>query len=300
MTDYSRQPDDIRLSELAPYGFSIMDDPDRRGLPCSDQIAQGLDTIVEGVSELFTETRLEDELAPILWQITNLFHRRIEKAERSLDTNEVEQKRMQLEQDGSEVKSVELEDKITQGQNLIEARNVFELLRDNLADRYFTETGSTWRPMAGRMVNHTTMTSAMLESRDFMQAREKTENSLNMPSGTYILFAGSKSFNEIERIETVLNSTLEKFPDMVLCHTNMKSGADKIAIAWAKHKNIPAVGFSPEFTKFKNAAPFKRNDAMLTVEPKGLIAIPDNGIVNNLVQKATAMGLKTKCLSSTE
>ena len=48
--------------------------------------------------------RLED----LLWSTTNLFHRTAERTGRDLDTNEQAQKRSQREQDGSEVRSVEL------------------------------------------------------------------------------------------------------------------------------------------------------------------------------------------------
>lgn len=34
------------------------------------------------------------------------------------------------------------------------------------ADLFETHTGSTWRPRSGSMVNHRTMTAAMIDSRD--------------------------------------------------------------------------------------------------------------------------------------
>ena len=64
---------------------------------------------------MLTGTRLEDDLADLLWSFVNLFHRKIDRIERELDTNEQAQRRGQAEQDGSEVKSVELERLIAQG-----------------------------------------------------------------------------------------------------------------------------------------------------------------------------------------
>ncbi|MET4606901.1 hypothetical protein ABIB90_006404 [Bradyrhizobium sp. JR4.1] len=52
---------------------------------------------------------------------------------RELDENEQAQKRSQREQDGSEMKSVELERPIAEAKTLIERRNAFELLRDQAA-----------------------------------------------------------------------------------------------------------------------------------------------------------------------
>ncbi|WP_438810610.1 hypothetical protein, partial [Proteus mirabilis] len=66
----------------------------------------------------------------LLWSTTNVFHRATDRIGRELDDNEQAQKRAQREQDGSEVKSVELERLITEGMTLIERQNAFELMRD--------------------------------------------------------------------------------------------------------------------------------------------------------------------------
>src|SRR6266849_1023057 len=66
-----------------------------------------------------------------------------------LDTNEQAQRRGQAEQDGSEVKSVELERLIAQGIGLIERRNAFEFFRDQAAELFEGATGSAWRPRSG-------------------------------------------------------------------------------------------------------------------------------------------------------
>ena len=50
--------------------------------------------------------------------------------QRQLDDNEDAQKRSQKEQDGSEIRSVELERLVAEGLTLIERRNAFEFLRD--------------------------------------------------------------------------------------------------------------------------------------------------------------------------
>jgi hypothetical protein len=55
------------------------------------------------------DTSLEFDLDEILWSTVNTFHRAAERIERKLDDNEQAQKRLQREQDGSEVKSVQLE-----------------------------------------------------------------------------------------------------------------------------------------------------------------------------------------------
>jgi hypothetical protein len=138
------------LDELALYGYRPrQDEPDPRPLPIVGQMQGQLDGIVEAFSAMLTGTRLEDDLADLLWSFVNLFHRKIDRIERELDSNEQAQRRDQVEQDGSEVKSVELERQINQGISLIERRNAFEFVRDYAAELYEAATGSAWRPRAG-------------------------------------------------------------------------------------------------------------------------------------------------------
>jgi hypothetical protein len=124
--------------------------------------------MVEAFSAMLTGTRLEDDLADLLWSFVNLFHRKTDRVERELDVNEQAQRRGQAEQDGSEVKSVELERLIAQGLSLIERRNAFEFVRDHAAEHYDVTTGSAWRPRAGSMVNHRALTASVIDSREFI------------------------------------------------------------------------------------------------------------------------------------
>ena len=105
----------------------------------------------------------------------NLFHRKADRITRDLDDNEQAQRRSQAEQDGSEVKSVDLERLIAQGLTLTERRDAFEFLRDHAAEHYAAHTGSAWRPRSGSMVSHRTLTAALIDSRDFLNAKRRAE-----------------------------------------------------------------------------------------------------------------------------
>ena len=105
-------------------------------------------------SATLTDTRLEPDLEDLLWSTVNLFHRAVDRIERELDDNEQAQQRSQREQNGSEVRSVELERLVAEGLTLIERRNAIELFRDQAAERFEVHTGSAWRPRTGSMVNH--------------------------------------------------------------------------------------------------------------------------------------------------
>ncbi|EJJ26689.1 hypothetical protein PMI11_05035 [Rhizobium sp. CF142] len=51
------------------------------------------------------------------------------------------------------------------------------------------------------------------------------------------------------------------------------------------------ITFKPNWSKHAKAAPFRRNDDMLSVMPAGLIVFPGNGITDNLADKATRLGI---------
>src|SRR3546814_13362136 len=95
----------------------------------------------------------------------------VERGQRGLDETEDAQRRSQREQDGSEVSSVEIERLIAQGRTLIERRNAFEFLRDHAAVLFEGRTGSAWKPLSGSKVNHRALTAAVIDSRDFINAK---------------------------------------------------------------------------------------------------------------------------------
>src|SRR5271170_8034802 len=256
------------LDELALYGYRPgQDEPDPRPLPEPDAVQARLDNAVEALSAMLTGTGLEDDLDDLLWSFVNLFHRKLDRIERELDVNEQAQRRSQAEQDGSEVKSVELEHLINQGISLIERRNAFEFVRDHAAELYEAATGSAWRPHTGSMVNHRALTAAVIDSREFLAARRRADAQVLAPSGTRIAFTGGADCNDHTRIWEALDKIRTKHPDMVLLHGGSPRGAERIAACWADNRKVPQVVFKPDWAKHRNAAPFKRNDTMLEALP---------------------------------
>jgi hypothetical protein len=89
------------LAELALYGYRPgQDEPDPRPLPEPDTACRQIEAAVEALDAMLTGTRLEDDLADLLWSFVNLFHRKIDRIEAELDRNEQAQRRSQTEQDG--------------------------------------------------------------------------------------------------------------------------------------------------------------------------------------------------------
>jgi hypothetical protein len=283
---------DFVLTELQLHGHRpFQDEPDPRPLPEANVIAGAVADIFDALIATLRDTRLEPDLENLLWSTVNLFHRAADRVQRELDDNEDAQKRSQKEQDGSEIRSVELERLIAEGLTLIERRNSMELFRDLAADQFERATGSSWRPRTGSLVNRRTLTAAMIDSREFLAAKRRAETEPLLPAGPKIAFTGGVEYNDHQTIWDRLDKVRAKHPDMVLLHGGSPKGAERIAARWADHRSVPQIVFKPDWARHGRAAPFKRNDQVLNVLPIGVIVFPGSGISANLADKAKKLGI---------
>jgi hypothetical protein len=289
---HTSSPTDHVLTELQLYGYRpFQDEPDPRPLPEAQAVVGAVSEMFGALVSALSETRLEPDLDDLLWSATNVFHRAVERIERELDDNELAQQRSQKEQDGSEVRSVELERLTSEGMTLIERRDCMELFRDQAAEQFERHTRNPWRPRSGSMVNRRMLTSSMIDSRDFLAARRRADTTVLYPAGSKIAFTGGMDFNDHHLIWDRLDKVHAKHPDMVLMHGGSPKGAERIAACWADNRKVPQVAFKPDWTRHANAAPFKRNDALLDVLPIGVMVFPGTGIQDNLADKARKLGI---------
>ncbi|HEX8416042.1 MAG TPA: DUF2493 domain-containing protein, partial [Methylobacterium sp.] len=222
-TDYD-EPNELSptaevLHELQLYAFRPYDDePDHRPLPEGRLVTGAMADIFDALVVALQDTRLEPDLEDLLWGQVSLFHRACERVERKLDDNEQAQRRAREEYDGSEVKTVELEDLTRQGLTLIERRDAFELMRDTASDLYRTHVGKTWLPRHGSLVSRRTLTAALIDSRDFTAARRRAESEVMLPAGPKVAFTGGVDCNDVTGIWAALDRVRGKYPDMVLLH----------------------------------------------------------------------------------
>ncbi|MCL8489114.1 MULTISPECIES: DUF2493 domain-containing protein [Bradyrhizobium] len=289
---HASSPTDHVLHELQLYGWRpFQDEPDPRPLPESNMVTAAVADIFDALIATLGDTRLEPDLDDLLWGTVNLFHRAVDRVERELDDNELGQRRLQRQQDGSEVKSVELERLTAEGQTLLERRDSMELFRDLSADAFERHTASPWRQRSGSKVNHRHLTSAMIDSRDFLAAKRRAETEVLVPAGPRVAVTGGADFNDHRLIWAKLDQVHAKHADMVLLHGGTPKGAELIASRWADTRKVPQIAFKPDWTKHGKAAPFKRNDAMLDVLPVGVLVFPGTGIQENLGDKARKLGI---------
>ena len=234
-------------------------------------------------------TQLADERESLLWGFVNMLHAQTQRLDRGVD--KLELRDLQRDQDGSEIKSFELELKTDRAQNLGDRRDAFERMRDSAAEAYRSITGEVWRPRYGSHTSQTgTLTSAAIDARDFMRARKDREAQAHIPQGTLVAITGGKDVTDPGAVFARLDKVRAKYADIVLVHGG-GPGVEKIAARWAEQNAVHQIVCKPDWNAHGRAAPFRRNDDLLNLLPKGVIAFPGSGITENLVDKARQLGI---------
>ena len=285
--------------ELGHLAIEQLDRPATTDLPDREAVEQTLAGIWSDLLALFPDTALEEDAEEIAWGLVNLFHRAAAKRSAQLDRATDEIRCLLGSADGSEVHSSELERQIDRARAAEAAMVGLEALRETAAALYMNETGSSWRPAGGSRLNHSAaLTSAVVDGRDFLRARAESRRRAAMPEGTPVLFAGGRlSFASADEAKAVANSvweTLDKVRDrvvdMVLVHGGDAKGLDRIAAAWAERRRIAQVAFGLD-RRLGSRAGFRRNEQMLALRPRCLVAFPGNGVLQRLVIQAKEKGI---------
>ena len=252
-------------------------------------LSEAIRVMVDGIT--VDGTQMADEREALMWGFVNMLHSQVARLDRAVDRIAPEMRDLERAQDGTEVKAWELETLTDRAQNLGDRRDAFEKLRDLAADAYRVETGDTWRPRHGSHASQTgRLTSAAIDARDFRRARKDRETRAHLPEGTLVAITGGKTVSDADAVWSTLDSTRAKYGDMVLLHGG-GPGIEKIAASWADARGVDQVVCRPDWGAHGKAAPFRRNDELLNLLPKGVIAFPGSGITGNLVDKARQLGI---------
>ena len=236
-------------------------------------------------------TQLADERESLLWGFVNMLDSQTNRLDRAADKLMPDLRDLQRAQDGTEIKSLELEMTTHRAQCLTDRRDAFETMRDTAAEAYRATTGDVWRPRRGSHVSQTgALTSAAIDARDFARARQDRETAAHLPQGTLVAIAGGKDVADPGAVIAMLDRTRAKHADMVLVHGG-GPGVEKIAARWAERNGVHQVVCKPDWDRHGRAAPFRRNEELLNLLPKGVIAFPGSGITENLVDRARQLGI---------
>jgi len=263
-------------------------------LPEPDAVEQTLAGIWSDLFALFPDTALEDDAEELAWGLVNLFHRASVKRGAQLDRATDEIRCLLACADGSEVHAGELETQIARARACEVAMTGLESFREAAAQLYTAETGSSWRPAGGSRLNHLPgLTSAVVEGREFLRERAASRRRASVPEGTPVVFAGGRlSFPSDQEAKTfagnvwnALDKVREHVADMILIHGGDGRGADRLAASWAERRKVPQIAFGLD-SRLGQRAGFKRNEQMLSLNPRYVVAFPGNGVLERLVIQA--------------
>ena len=108
--------------------------------------------------------------------------------------------------------------------------------------------------------------------------------------GTLVAVAGGKEAEDADAIWSALDTVKARHGDMILVHGG-GPGAEKVAASWAERNAVHQIVCKPDWDRHGRAAPFRRNDDLLNLLPKGVVAFPGSGITENLIDKARQLGI---------
>jgi hypothetical protein len=279
---------------IAPLGRATCTDP-----LDAHAAEQTLVAVWSDLFALFPDTALEDDAEELGWAFVNLFHRAAQKRSGQIDRATDEIRSLIASGDGSEVHASQLENEIARAHAAEAAMLALESLRETAARLYLNETGHSWRPVGGSRANHgTALTSAVVDGRDFLRARAEGRRKALMPEGTPVIFAGGRlSFSTDDQAKTfaenvwdTLDKVREHVADLVLVHGGDTKGVDRLAASWAERRKVAQLTFSLD-RRLGQRAGFQRNERMLSLNPRYVVAFAGNGVLERLVIQAKEKGI---------
>jgi hypothetical protein len=281
---------DLAGFSIGPAPLASTDFPDR------EAVGQTLAAVWSDLFALLSGTALEADAEDLGWAFVNLFHRSATRKAGALDRATDEVRALVATADGSEVRTHELETQVERAQCAEGAMLALEEMREVAAALYLDEFGNSWKPVSSSRFNHGGMlTSALVEGRDFLRARAEAKRRAAMPEGTPVIFAGGRTRHATdaeaktfaENVWATLDKVRDRVPDMVLVHGGDTKGVDRLAASWSERRQVPQVAFSLDL-RLGARAGFRRNERMLSLDPRYLVAFPGSGVLERLVIDAKA------------
>jgi hypothetical protein len=266
--------------------------------PPTEALEQTVTAIWSDLFTTMTNTSIERDIEDLGWSMVNLFHRAAAKKHGLVDRLTDDIRLLLAEQDGSEISTNDLEEKIDLAKKVEESAGAFEVMRDVAAAHYMRETGRSWVPSSGNRIS-LGVTAAIVDGNAFLRARRERRLEANTASGTPVVFAGGRlTFANDADLKTfadnllaTLNKVRAHVGDMYLVHGGDMKGIERLAASWAEQKGIQQVRFGPD-RKLGDRAGFRRNEQMLSLNPRFVIAFQGNGVTERLVIEAKARKIR--------
>lgn len=255
--------------------------------------------------DAIADTALEDVQTILAEALIGAFHSAAGRIERGADKARDRMRFMDRDFDGSEAADVELQEATAKARSGDAAMQAVEMIREAASETWTVASGEVWTAWRGSR-RGTFLSAAQIEAKQAIRAIKAQSAGESLPGGPIVAFRGAPTADSPEdagRIFDALNWALKEWPDMALATTGAR-GSEKLAIKWARQKNVKLVLARADFDTHGKAAPFRANDELLALEPTccltlvrsldGSRAAQDRpfGPALNLGQKATEAGLR--------
>ena len=255
----------------------------------TEALGEAIRIVVDGIT--VEGTQMADEREALLWSIVNCFHAQIGRLDRAVDRIVPEMKDLETAQDGTEVKAWELQLLTDRARNLGDRRDAFERLRDTAADAYRAETGEYLASpqriaylevgKRSRPPPSTRATSGAHARSERPAATCRTAPWWRSPAARRLLTPPSSGASSTARTRSTATWSSS---------TAAPPASRTVAAKWAEARSVDQVIVRPDWKAHGRAAPFRRNDALLDLLPKGVIAFAGSGVTGNLVAQGPPDG----------
>lgn len=283
---------DIRASALE----------DERPHPTEAALIQFGQALMTELLDLVGKTALQDVQTVLAESLIGAFHSAAGRIARDADRARDRVRQLDRDFDGSELADSELQAASGEARAADVAVEAIELIRDAASEAWTVASGEVWTAWRGSR-RGTRLTAAQMEARQVLRAVAEKRQEARRPTGPIVAFRGAPLADTAEdagRIFDALNWAREQWPDMALATTGAK-GAEKLAIRWARQKNVTLVLARADFDRHGKAAPFRANDEMMALDPICCLSLARSvadqearpfGPALNLGQQAQSRGLR--------
>lgn len=265
-------------------------------MPDAMQVQLAVELILTTVFDVLRDTRIESAAERIAWGIVHSFHRTADQFAGQADKAGQEVRDLLRSADGSEIHSVELEEKQQLLESLDEASDAIACMRDHAAQIFHAETGRPWSAPKATLVS-SKRTASVIAGVDYLAARRQRRLSQHHPAGPLVVFSGGARWADYRPIYKALDVMKGMRPNMVLLTTAQETGGDAIAAAWAAKTRTPLVKLGIDKARWGNRAGFVRNDQIARLQPVDAVVAEGSGVQSQLVRVLRAGGIEPVLLS---
>lgn len=278
----------IELFGLTEHGTDDLPIPNDTDL-ADGMVRECFEALITGLKE----TGLASEMEPLAHGFATLLQRRSKLMEDQVDRLTQKIRGLIEAQDGSEIAEAELEKAQKDYEVAFEKSIALQLMAEKAAQCYEIETGTAYTPVTGHRTTQSAKDSgAVFEAKQLLDKHDRAQAERNTLSGPKVAVTGCNETTDAATIYRVLDRTLARHPNMVLCHKGNSKGTERIAATWARNRKVTQVLFRPNWNGHGRAAPFRANDDLLAAKPVGVLVFGGNGVALNLGQKAEERGIK--------